>query len=160
MFAVCCGLVLQRIGKLLNILFVCSSLFICLFVCIRSVIIPNLLGPDTVSSGGEYNGRKYWPGFRVVKVMTEYGISFLKTNILEPGFYWRVQHDYATYPDPEVVTYNNAVENSLNEIKKRILLLSSQNRVVIHGSTCADARCIEATKRWAVSVLKYIKNEV
>lgn len=51
----------------------------------RAVIIPNLLGPDHMPSGGYFDGRKYWPGFRVAKIKREGGVSVLKVDILEPG---------------------------------------------------------------------------
>ena len=107
-----------------------------------------------MTTGGEFFGRKYWPGFRVVKVMRDYGINFLKTNLLEPGFYWRIQHDYGSYPNPEILPVGD-VHDNLDEIKKMILSRSSSNRIVLHASTCLDIRCKSATMKWAVSFVLF-----
>lgn len=98
----------------------------------RAVIIPNLLGSHVPESGGYYEGRKYWPGFRVAKIKRDEGISVLKVDLLEPAFYWRVQRDYDEPPVPEVLFYDPEID-SLDKI--RLTLLSkyaSHPRVVLH----------------------------
>jgi len=98
----------------------------------RAVIIPNLLGSHMPESGGYFESRKYWPGFRVAKIKREEGISVLKVDILEPAFYWRVQRDYDEPPVPEVLFYDPDTD-SLDKI--RLTLLSqyaTQPRVVLH----------------------------
>ena len=47
----------------------------------RSLILPNVLGSDHQRAGGEYLGRKLWPGFRVAYSKTSPDVI----EILEPG---------------------------------------------------------------------------
>lgn len=74
----------------------------------RSIIVPNLLGPDKIlPSLRQYNKKILWPGFRVAKVLPN---EMFQINILEPAFYYRVQRDYLSDGDelaePSIIRFN------------------------------------------------------
>ena len=99
------------------------------FATNRSIIIPNVLGKDEfLSMVGGFGGKTLWPGFRVLKFKKE--VSML-TSILEPGFYWRVNRDYAPVPEPKIVYYNPKIQD-VEDIRKVVAAAEKFPRVVLH----------------------------
>lgn len=71
----------------------------------RALIIPNLIADplDHSLDGIDlYRGQRMWPSFRVLAVLDSTLSQSL--TLLEAGFYWRVQRDYATVPEPLTLT--------------------------------------------------------
>ena len=118
----------------------------------RSLIVPNVLGPDNTTAVDLYADRAFWPGFRVLRKrpegkdpsmsswMGEYQQHHTSKrvadtsalSVLEPGFYWRVVRDYASaVPDPYVVGFTAG--DSMRDMEERLLRsdVASQPRVVI-----------------------------
>ncbi len=116
----------------------------------RSFIAPNLLGgPDKVNISPIHAGHAMWPGFRVAYLKRESGTrhygnhngretkmvkNVLDIEVLEPAYYWRVERDYDSVPDPTVLFIYP--QDTLMDIRDRILALDTQNhansRVVLH----------------------------
>jgi hypothetical protein len=77
----------------------------------RKIIIPNIIGdphpppsrtyPDMNRIALVNEQHRLWPGFRVVYLKRSNGHNDLDIDILEPGFYWRIQRDY---DDPDLIT--------------------------------------------------------
>jgi hypothetical protein len=83
----------------------------------RSLIIPNVLGKDDMSTVGLYKEMfALWPGFRVVHLDSfnkhgdeRFDSSTFGVSILEPSFYWRIQRDYASNtPPPTIVSFDSS----------------------------------------------------
>lgn len=90
----------------------------------RSLIIPNLLGPDHYMKSGivdGFIGHSLWPYFRVVHTKT--GAPIL-ADIVEPAYYWRINKDYISFdntsiPDPTVILFNKKI--TIKEIEDKLL---------------------------------------
>lgn len=116
----------------------------------RALIIPNLLGPEAISNIGKYRNQSMWPGFRVLYIKKESdGMKVpVKVDVLEPGFYWRVDRDYEPIPEARVVQFaggsayprgsrssgGSGGGKNLMSIKQELLLpdIDSQPRVILH----------------------------
>ena len=71
----------------------------------RDLILPNILGRESISSLGKYLNQSLWPGFRLVSVQGE-----LKVNVLEPSYYWRIWRDYDQVPQPRVLFFSASTD--------------------------------------------------
>lgn len=106
----------------------------------RALIVPNVLGPDWMLSGGEYRGRRLWPGFRV---------AYFKSNIvevLEPAFYWRAEQLVSAQVAPKILSFASAA--SVGDIQ-RALAQEPHPRVVLHVGAMDAAHSTRITA-WAV----------
>jgi hypothetical protein len=125
----------------------------------RSLIVPNVLGRDDMSTVNLYDGRlAMWPGFRTMhfKSYGERGDSRFDeeknfaVTMLEPAFYWRIQRDYYhnhpnVIPSPTIVSFDSSscpkskdvgvfVPCKLSEIEKKLLSpeIQGATRVVLN----------------------------
>jgi hypothetical protein len=98
----------------------------------RSLILPNLLGPESIVSIDKYMNQAMWPGFRVVYIKKENGVIPVNVDIREPGFYWRVNRDYDKIPQPIVVEF--ASRKNLADVKEllRSRDLHKEPRLILH----------------------------
>jgi hypothetical protein len=68
------------------------------YVTKRSVIIPNVLGPNNLEDYTEYyRDQAMWPWFRVPFFMKHFEYDDLQ--IIEPAYYWRIERDYFQSPE-------------------------------------------------------------
>ena len=111
-----------------------SLMWLCLSTG-RSLIIPNLLGADDMAGAHRHNNRSMWPGFRVSKLKRDGGRNSLSLDILEPGYYWRVNRDYDHVPEPHVIYFSGEGPFSDNLKKLRGVLhdAAAYPRVVLHA---------------------------
>jgi hypothetical protein len=96
----------------------------------RKVIIPNIIGdphpppsrtyPDMNRIALVNEQYRLWPGFRVVFLKRTHGRNDLDIDILEPGFYWRIQRDYDE-PDPITPLFFHPGKHNLLDIKDMLL---------------------------------------
>jgi hypothetical protein len=131
----------------------------------RAVIVPNILGPEDMTVKPYFhphskatNGLRLWPGFRVVKFKRVDGKNILKVDVLEPGFYWRVNRDYDIAPHPSVVLFDPNSDN-LEDIRK--LLEEDEDvkkapRVVLYPSVVSTSLKAKTN----VNTVKVIKESV
>jgi len=99
----------------------------------RSLILPNILGPDAMfPSIGGYHKKTLWPGFRVLKAKKE--LSML-TSVLEPSFYWRVDRDYGSPPQPKIIYFDPRI-HTLEDIRRLVMAADKvYSRVVLQVAT-------------------------
>lgn len=93
----------------------------------RRLIVPNIIGDPRPPPGRSYpdmtrialvdGAHRLWPGFRVVFLKRSNGRNDLDVDIVEPGFYWRIQRDY---DDPDAVTplFFHPAKHSLLDVKR------------------------------------------
>lgn len=100
----------------------------------RSLIIPNLLGKPQSFFQESYNGMNLWPWFRLLYLKK----TFINQNIqiLEPGFYWRLEKDYYSnqteaIPSPTIIPF--ASDINVREMEDILLspLYKDKPRIVI-----------------------------
>jgi hypothetical protein len=97
----------------------------------RSLILPNILGSESIHTIDKYKGQAMWPGFRVTFLKRSKGRNELKVQILEPNFYWRVNRDYDAIPEPEII-YFDPDKESLVDIKEKLEAVKDVPRIVLH----------------------------
>ena len=105
----------------------------------RSVVVPNILGHEKMKTIGSFRKQVMWPGFRVVFLKRSKGKNQLKVEILEPGYYWRVNRDYDTIPDPDIVYFDPA-KDDLGDIRDSILRRRHSPRIIIHPDVVVSGR--------------------
>lgn len=130
----------------------------------RSLVLPNILGPETLTTVDKYRGRAMWPGFRVIFLKRKRGQNQLKVQILEAGYYWRVNRDYDSIPEPTVVYFDDT-KDKLTDMRNRIrqLSYSAAPRIVLHNrriTRSADAETMQKQleldlKLWANDSVGY-----
>lgn len=97
------------------------------YVTNRSVILPNILGNEARLTLDTYHHRALWPSFRALFIRKGVNIDI---PILEPAYYYRVQRDYISgseedlIPRPVVVALD-AAHNTANSVVKLEQLLQS-----------------------------------
>jgi hypothetical protein len=97
----------------------------------RSVIVPNILGAESISVIDKVQGQTLWPGFRVLFLKRTKGRNDVKVQILEPNFYWRVNRDYDDIPRPHVLLFDPD-HDSLLQIKEKLETETDSPRIVLH----------------------------
>lgn len=136
----------------------------------RTLIIPNVLGHDRITTVDYYLGKAMWPGFRVLYVKKD---SKIGVDIVEPAFYWRVQRDYSKIvPPPKLAVLTVESATKLAEIEKLLLspLYNDHPRIVMHSvkKRYVDAAMAQtdideevATLNWAMdSVGTYRQHDI
>ena len=124
----------------------------------RSLIIPNILGPESIKTVAKYQNQSMWPGFRVTFLKRSHGRNELKVNILEPGYYWRVERDYDSIPEAQIVYFDHRTDHLMG-LKEKIIN-HDHPRLVIHPIKVSSRRSYGVTeltqeeeamhvKRWA-----------
>lgn len=122
----------ELLSEIRSLLYLCSQTN-------RSLILPNVLGPNRRVGLGFYEQMSLWPGFRLIfwrkdekyyknnkRTATHQQLELTgesskwSPSILEPAFYWRIRRDYSqvgSIPLPQIVTYSLSVkDNSLEKI--------------------------------------------
>jgi hypothetical protein len=93
----------------------------------RALIIPNVLGHDFITTVDPYEGKNFWPGFRILHIKPIHGFH---VDIVEPAFYWRVQRDYSPHaPDPKVITFASGTK--LKDMESQ-LMTETHPRLVLN----------------------------
>lgn len=110
----------------------------------RSLILPNILGPDAMyNSIGGYKKKTLWPGFRVLKIKTELN---LLTSVLEPSFYWRVDRDYGLPPEPKIIYFDPKV-HTIEDVRRLLLAADHRySRIVLQVATLPKFMTEHATR--------------
>jgi hypothetical protein len=122
----------------------------------RSLILPNILGPDAMfNSIGGYKKKTLWPGFRVLKIKSE--LSLL-TSVLEPSFYWRVDRDYGLPPEPKIIYFDPKV-HSIEDVRRLVSAADNRySRVVLQVLSLPKFITEHATKNIKDMVADESKN--
>ena len=127
----------------------------------RALITPNLLGHEEINTVDKYNGHSLWPGFRVSKMKRVKGAQTIKIDILEPGYYWRVDKDYDAAPPPAILYFDPSGDDLIS-IKNRLIELGNASRVVLHGLPASSSDHINdvtaRVTRWAVDSVGYFES--
>lgn len=107
----------------------------------RSLIIPNILGSESIKTVAKYKNQSLWPGFRVTFLKRTNGRNELKVNILEPGYYWRVNRDYDEIPNADLVFFDHRYDN-LMTIKNRVAA-NPAPRIILHHSIISRRNALQ-----------------
>lgn len=112
----------------------------------RSLIIPNILGPDHIDKAGLFQGKTLWPGFRVAFIsrMKNQKLKY-SIDILEPSFYWRIQRDYDEIPEPFLVTYDPH-KDTIFDLKNRLSNANDYSRIILYGASNIEFPFVESPK--------------
>ena len=112
----------------------------------RSLIVPNILGPDHLAAKVRpYRGQVLWPGFRVTFLKRSAGRNELKVDVLEPSFYWRVNRDYDAVPAASFL-YFDAAQDSLADVLRQLRAVASP-RVILHPNALARSPALEQQRQ-------------
>jgi hypothetical protein len=123
----------------------------------RSLITPNILGADDIETVEKYYNQAFWPGFRVSHLKRLEGRNALRIDIIEPGYYWRINRDYDDVPEPTILIFDPKIEN-LSDIKKRILALgTSAPRLVLHAKS---SNINDNEKNDMIRITKWAKDSI
>jgi hypothetical protein len=126
-----------------------------------AVVPPGVRASHFIRPGGfmahyMHNAAPMWPGFRALKVDdSRLDLKALGMELLEHGFYWRVQRNYADVPPVTLVSFRaGASLDAVKVLVEAVGSLVTAPRVVLHA--CPDdlsqAMCeqqAQIVQRWA-----------
>ena len=123
-----------------------------------SLILPNLLGPDHIKTVPTYSNRILWPGFRLAYISHSDNI---RSTIVEPSYYWRVQRDFAKVPNPYILSLD--ASRTVNEVRdaiQNIIQFKKYTRIILHFKSNTYTNTNESIKELNQRLTKWSQDSV